>query len=209
MSCLSHLTKALYRNFAAGGEFGDWVSLDPLWEKTFAPGKVISMFLRSFYLELCEVWVWISSDTPMNWVKFSGPRLISVWTWTNILHQGLWVSILHYMSERDPLVSLRQAVDFIREAQALVEGLSLEELVADSVRLRAFERVMELIGESVKRVPDDFRMQYPSIPWRKITGMRDVISHAYEDLMYEILWDALEIHVPVVLLEFERILASE
>jgi uncharacterized protein with HEPN domain len=113
------------------------------------------------------------------------------------------------MSERDPLVSLRQAVDFIREAQALVEGLSLEELVADSVRLRAFERVMELIGESVKRVPDDFRMQYPSIPWRKITGMRDVISHAYEDLMYEILWDALEIHVPVVLLEFERILASE
>lgn len=38
--------------------------------------------------------------------------------------------------------------------------------------------------------------------------MRDVISHAYEDLAYEVLWDALEMNFPEVLSDLERILAE-
>jgi uncharacterized protein with HEPN domain len=90
----------------------------------------------------------------------------------------------------------------------LVAGISFEQLLTDSIKLRAFERIMELVGESIKRVPQDFRDAYPEIPWRKIAGMRDVISHAYEDLAYEVLWDAVEINFPVVLSDLKRILAD-
>jgi uncharacterized protein with HEPN domain len=100
------------------------------------------------------------------------------------------------MSKRDPRVTLGQLGDFIAEAQDLVRGYSLETLVADPVRLRAFERVMELVGECVKRVPVDLRHQYQEVPWRQVAGMRDVISHAYEDVSHEILWDALHLHFP-------------
>ena len=110
------------------------------------------------------------------------------------------------MSKFDPTVTLRQTIDFIQEAQALVAGLTLDQLLADPIKLRAFERVMELVGESVKRVPQDFRDACPEIPWRKIAGMRDVISHAYEDLAYEVLWDALEINFPDLLSDLQRIL---
>jgi uncharacterized protein with HEPN domain len=112
------------------------------------------------------------------------------------------------MSRFDPAVALRQTVDFVREAQALVAGITLDQLLNDRIRLRAFERVMELVGESVKRVPQDFRDTHPQIPWKKITGMRDVISHSYEDLAYEVLWDAVEINFPSLLAELERILAE-
>ncbi len=90
----------------------------------------------------------------------------------------------------------------------MVAGISFEQLLTDSIKLRAFERIMELVGESIKRVPQDFRDAYPEIPWRKITGMRDVISHAYEDLAYEVLWDAVEMNFPVVLSDMKRILAD-
>ena len=112
------------------------------------------------------------------------------------------------MSKFDPTLTLRQTVDFIKEAQAMVEGITLDQLLADSIKLRAFERIMELVGESVKRVPQNFRDAYPEIPWRKIAGMRDVISHAYEDLAYEVLWDAMEMNFPKVLSDLERILAE-
>ena len=78
--------------------------------------------------------------------------------------------------------------------------------MSDPVLLRAFERVMELVGESAKRLPVDLREKYPEIPWRKVAGMRDVISHAYEDLMYEILWDAQHINFPSLLSKVNRIL---
>ena len=112
------------------------------------------------------------------------------------------------MSKFDPSVTLQQTIDFIKEAQGLVAGISFEQLLADSIKLRAFERIMELVGESIKRVPQDFRDAYPEIPWRKIAGMRDVISHAYEDLAYEVLWDAVEMNFPVVLSDLELILAD-
>jgi len=112
------------------------------------------------------------------------------------------------MSVRDPRVKLRQLVDFIEEAQTLVASRTLEEVASDPVRLRAFERVMELVGECAKRVPLELREKYPAVPWRQITGMRDVISHAYEDLAYEILWSAAEKDFPKLRAEVQRMLAE-
>lgn len=103
------------------------------------------------------------------------------------------------MSAHDPLVTLLQMEDFIVEAQTLVRNRTLAAVIADPVLLRAFERLMELVGESVKRLPASLREDHQEVPWKKITGMRDVISHAYEDLMYEVLWDALQIHFPPLL----------
>jgi len=38
--------------------------------------------------------------------------------------------------------------------------------------------------------------------------MRDVISHAYEDLSYEILWDALHLHFPALLSSVDRMISD-
>lgn len=110
------------------------------------------------------------------------------------------------MSSHDPRVTLRQLADFINEADALIAEQSLETLIADPVRLRAFERVMELVGECAKRLPSELRDQYPAIPWRQIAGMRDVISHAYEDLAYEVLWDACCQDLPKLRMEVGSVL---
>jgi uncharacterized protein with HEPN domain len=74
------------------------------------------------------------------------------------------------MSAHDPGVTLAQIVEFIREAQTLVERETFDSMLADRVRLRAFERVMELIGEAVKRLPLDLRARYPQVPWRMWQG---------------------------------------
>ena len=59
---------------------------------------------------------------------------------------------------------IRQMADFITEAQALVIGKSLDGILDDPVLLRAFERLMELVGESAKRLPVDLWERYPEVP---------------------------------------------
>lgn len=63
--------------------------------------------------------------------------------------------MFRFMSKFDPVITLRQTVDFIKYAQDLVKEVTLDQLLADSIKLRAFERIMELGGES-KKIPQDF-----------------------------------------------------
>jgi len=65
---------------------------------------------------------------------------------------------------------------------------------------------MEIVGEGVKRLPMDLRTCYPSVPWKEIAGTRDHLSHGYDDVDYQVLWDAVQKDVPELLLTVERML---
>ena len=70
----------------------------------------------------------------------------------------------------------------------------------------AFERVMEIIGEAVKRLPSDLCQRYPAVPWKLIAGMRDRVSHGYDALDYGTLWDTVRDDVPPLLVTVEQML---
>ena len=43
----------------------------------------------------------------------------------------------------------------------------------------AVARRLEIIGEAVKNIPEEFRRQHPDVPWKQIAGMRDILIHSY------------------------------
>ncbi len=38
------------------------------------------------------------------------------------------------------------------------------------------------IGELVKALSEDFRLEYKQIPWKSIAGFRDIAAHKYQTL---------------------------
>jgi uncharacterized protein with HEPN domain len=50
------------------------------------------------------------------------------------------------------------------------------------------------IGEQLIRIRDkfpDFYEQYSSEEWHKIIGLRNIISHGYREIDFEIIWDII------------------
>jgi uncharacterized protein with HEPN domain len=81
---------------------------------------------------------------------------------------------------------IRVPDDFVVTA----EGVTL----LDAVSMR-----LQVIGESVKRIEknDSLLLQrYAEIEWDKIARFRDMVSHHYEHVDHEIVYDICETHIP-------------
>lgn len=59
------------------------------------------------------------------------------------------------------------------------QTLTYERFAADETLRRAFVRSLEIIGEAVKNLPEEFRALHPEVEWRPIAQMRDRLIHGY------------------------------
>jgi len=88
-------------------------------------------------------------------------------------------------------------------------GASRAAFLADETLKRAFVRSLEIIGEAVKQIPDDFRAGYPLVEWRKMAGTRDKLIHDYLGVDYELVWDIVQSKIPDLRRAMEEIVAKE
>jgi uncharacterized protein with HEPN domain len=81
--------------------------------------------------------------------------------------------------KKDPRVYLAQILERIdRIKEYTVNGK--QSFFTDPRTQDAVIRNFEIIGEAAKRIPDEYRKNHPKIPWRELSGFRDVLIHQYE-----------------------------
>lgn len=77
------------------------------------------------------------------------------------------------MKNRGVKLYLTDIVASLEKIEKFIAGTPLEEFRKDDQKQDAVIRNFEVIGEAVKRVPEDFKLQHPGIPWASAAAMRD------------------------------------
>jgi uncharacterized protein with HEPN domain len=112
------------------------------------------------------------------------------------------------MNERD-VVLLRSMLDSAHFAQEYTQDQTREVLNDDTMRLHALEHVVAIIGEAASKVSEQVRVANPQIPWIQIIGMCHRLIHGYLDVNVDRLWDTVQVSIPALITELEKLLLPE
>jgi uncharacterized protein with HEPN domain len=80
-------------------------------------------------------------------------------------------------------------------------------LLLDAVSMR-----LQVIGEltkKIQKIEPSLLEQYPEIEWDKIIKLREIISHHYEMVDHEIIFDICKNHIPILKSTIQKIIEKE
>jgi len=96
---------------------------------------------------------------------------------------------------RDYLIDILESA---LEVEMFIAGMSYDDFFRDKKTINAVIRSLEVMGEAAKRVPEEIRVKYPEIPWKRMAGMRDKLIHEYAGVDMETVWDVATEELPAI-----------
>lgn len=110
-----------------------------------------------------------------------------------------------FMRQRDS-ASLQ---DILNAARLIVQfrGLSNEKAFAEDLKTQsAVMHQLLIIGEATKRLSEEIRIQYPQIPWRFMSGMRDQLIHGYDGVDTHEVWQTVIRDIPQLIADLDPLI---
>jgi len=92
--------------------------------------------------------------------------------------------------------------DIIHSCEKIIrytKNLSKEEFIKNEIIYDAVLRNLIIIGEAAKGLPESCREEFKDVEWKKVCGLRDIITHAYFGIDNEIVWDIIQSKIPHLL----------
>ena len=97
----------------------------------------------------------------------------------------------------DKLEQLLESIEIIQER--CKDYHSLDDFLQTPWGMTVIEACimrLQVIGEAIKGIDDkthqELLVNYPQVPWRKIVGLRNIISHEYANIDYDIIWTVIK-----------------
>ena len=98
------------------------------------------------------------------------------------------------MTNKDNSVYIDHMLDSIQRIDEYVENKAQfysSRLVQDAV-----VRNLQVMAESSQRLGEEIKHNYPDIPWKQISGFRDILVHDYLGVDLDVIWSVVEQELP-------------
>ena len=113
------------------------------------------------------------------------------------------------MSKREVRIILKDILNEINRIERFIKDVDYETFISDDMRYYAVIRCLEVIGEAVRQLPEEFKKNHNEIEWRKIVDLRNILIHQYFGIEPEIIWDVIKTKVPILKHFIEEILEGD
>ena len=97
---------------------------------------------------------------------------------------------------KDNAIYVDHMLDCIQRIDEYIDSKShfySSRLVQDAV-----VRNLQIMSESSQRIAGDIKSIYPEVPWREISGFRNILVHDYLGIDLDAIWGVVESDLPLL-----------
>lgn len=107
---------------------------------------------------------------------------------------------------KDDIAYLEHILDRSNKIIQFTHGMTESDFLDDEKTQSAVIRELEVIGEATKRISDNYKNSHTEIPWKLMSGMRDVLIHDYEGVDPYTVWDTIQQNIPILIEQIKKLL---
>ena len=106
---------------------------------------------------------------------------------------------------KDDWVYVGYILDQAEKALDLVLGKEKSQFDSDLTLRLSLTHLLQIIGEAARKISEEFKQQYPQIPWKEMIGMRHKVVHDYMDVDEEIVLLTVKQRLPGLVEELKSL----
>lgn len=100
------------------------------------------------------------------------------------------------MTNKDDSVYIEHILDCLYRIDEYVE--SKEQFYNSHLVQDAVIRNLQVMAESSQRLSDKIKQAHPQIPWKEISGFRNILVHDYLGVDQDMIWSVVEQDLPAL-----------
>lgn len=97
-------------------------------------------------------------------------------------------------------------MDSIERIENYAKSLSYEDFKISKLDQDSIIRRLEIIGGTIKNIPNDFKMSQPKILWRKYPEMGDNLIDEYFGVSLKTVWNVVKNDLPKLKEQIQKLL---
>jgi uncharacterized protein with HEPN domain len=105
--------------------------------------------------------------------------------------------------------SLLDILNACRAIREFTAGMSFKEYASDYKTQLSVQKLFEIIGEATRRLSPGIMDAHKEIPWSRMIGMRNIMSHQYDNINFEIVWKVVQTDIPALITKLAPIVPPE
>ena len=104
-------------------------------------------------------------------------------------------------------------LDILEQIEVIEEYMdgvaTYDDFSSGRMRRDAVVHRIEIIGEAMTRISPELRGAHQEIPWQQIRGMRNFLSHVYDQINYRRVWEVTQHDLMPLKEAVEKILSEQ
>ena len=112
------------------------------------------------------------------------------------------------MSDRPWQQRFLDIIEATAQMRSYISGIVENDFYHDAKTFDAVVRNVILIGDAASGIPSEVRRELPDIPWQRIVGMRNILTHKYYAADDKTVWEVASMHAPRLASQLQDYLQS-